>query len=232
MLLTLLTLSTDCPDYLRSLYTILSYFTFKFHILITRRLCKPLKLFVESKIHNFCPERPFHYKFTPGYVYPARNNKIIQLPNKVHISLYHYFPDYNQWLFNYILNKEIYLVMDELNHRRTTFCFTIFKFKKIKYLKIMNSQIVGLYLNGLASCAERICFKNMVFMQVCRETVKTECKYLTMKSCSNLQHLEHTKFINCEQANLVRCEIMRDNLKIFGECLKVLCIRQTFSVDN
>ena len=62
--------------------------------------------------------------------------------------------------------------------------------------------------------------------------MKSECKYLTVKSCSNLQHLEHTKFVNCEQANLVRCEIMRDNLKIFGEALRVLAVRRTCSVDN
>ncbi|CDW75764.1 UNKNOWN [Stylonychia lemnae] len=198
----------------------------------SRRLSKQMKYFVESKIQFFCPDRVFYYNFKPGFIYPARNNKIIQLPNKVHLYLWHYFPDYNQWLFNYILNREIYLVMDELNHRRTTFCFTIFKNKKIKYLKLMNGSIIGLYLNGLAACAERICFKNVVFMQICKETVKTECKYLTMKSCSNVQHLEHTKFINCEQANLVRCEIMRDNLKVFGENLKVLAIRRTFSVDN
>ena len=36
----------------------------------------------------------------------------------------------------------------------------------------------------------------------------------------------------CEQANLVRTEILKDNLKIFGDRLKVLTIRRTFSVDN
>jgi hypothetical protein len=96
----------------------------------------------------------------------------------------------------------------------------------------MNGSVVGLYLNGLVANAERICFKNIVFMQITKETVKSDCKYLTMKSCSNLQHLEHTKFVHCEQANLVRCEILRDNLKIFGDNLKVLCVRRTFSVDN
>jgi len=53
-----------------------------------------------------------------------------------------------------------------------------------------------------------------------------------MKSCANLQHLDHTKFVNCEQANLVRCEILRDNLKLFSEKLKILTIRRTFSVDG
>lgn len=53
-----------------------------------------------------------------------------------------------------------------------------------------------------------------------------------MKSCANLQHLDHTKFFACEQANLVRCEILRDNLKIFKDKLKILTIRRTFSVDG
>ena len=96
----------------------------------------------------------------------------------------------------------------------------------------MNSSIVGLYLNGIAACSERICFKNVAFSQINKEIVRSECKYLTMKSCSNLQHLEHTKFVNCEQANLIRCEIMRDNLKIFSDSLQTLCIRRTYSVDN
>eukprot|EP00347_Sterkiella_histriomuscorum_P003974 403362225 len=214
------------------LLKILSYFTFKHHMMVTRKLGKKMKQFVETKIQFFCPERVFYYNFKPGYVYPTRNNKIIQLVNKVHIYLYHYFPDYNQWLFNYVMNREVYLVMDELNERRTTFCYNMFKHKKIKYLKLMNGQIRGSYLNGLAACCERICFKNVVFMHISKEIVKSECKYLTMKSCSNIQHLEHTKMINCEQANIVRCEIMRDNLKIFSENLKVLAIRRTFSVEN
>ena len=171
---------------MRVLISFLSCFNFKWHMMITWRLSKAMKNFVETKIQFFCTDRLFFYSFKPGYVYPARNNKIIQLPNKVHLYLYHYFPDYNQWVFNYILNKEIYLVMDELNHRRTTFCYNIFKYKKIKYLKIMNASIVGLYLNGLVANAERVCFKNVVFMQISKETVKTDCKYLTMKSCSNL----------------------------------------------
>lgn len=69
-------------------------------------------------------------------------------------------------------------------------------------------------------------------MKINKETVKSDCKYLTMKSCSNLQNLDHTKFVNCKQANLIRCELMRDNLKIFSDDLEVLCVKKTFSVDN
>lgn len=31
---------------------------------------------------------------------------------------------------------------------------------------------------------------------------------------------------------MVRCEILKENIKIFGEDLKVLTLRRTFSVDN
>lgn len=99
-------------------------------------------------------------------------------------------------------------------------------------MKLTNSHIVGSHLNGLVALAERVCFKNIVFVQICKEPIKSECKYVTLKQCQNLQHLEHTKFFSCEQANLVRCEIMRENLKIFGDSLNVLSIRRTFSVDT
>lgn len=116
-----------------------------------------------------CPNRLLYYNMKPGYVYPNRNNKIIQLTNKVHMYLWHYYPDYNQWLFNYIINKEIYLVIDELNNRRTSFMYNMIKFKALKYLKVMNMSLTGLYLNGLAAGAERICFKNVVFQHIARE---------------------------------------------------------------
>jgi hypothetical protein len=48
---------------------------------------------------------------------------------------------------------------------------------------MMNGQITGVNVNGLASCAERICFKNMIFVQICKEPIKTECKYVTLKQC-------------------------------------------------
>ena len=122
--------------------------------------------------------------------------------------------------------------MDELNGRRAVFAYNMFKFKPLKYCKIMNMNISGLYLNGLVACAERVCFKNVVFQNINKDVTKSECRYLTMKSCANLQHLDHTKFFHCEQANLVRCEILRDNLKIFKDKLKILTIRRTFSVDG
>jgi hypothetical protein len=167
----------------------MSYFSFRHHALVIRKISRIFKEFVESKIKHFCPHRELHYNMKPGYVYPTRNNKLIQLPNVVHLTLYHYFPDYNQWLFNYMLNRDLHVTMDSLNHRRTTFCFTIFRNKKIKYLKMMNLGIVGLYLNGIVMRAERICFRNVVFSKTDHEIVKSECKYFTMKACSNIQHL-------------------------------------------
>lgn len=53
-----------------------------------------------------------------------------------------------------------------------------------------------------------------------------------MKCVSNMQNLEHCKFLECQQANLIRCEMMKENLKIFGPKLKALTIRRTNSIDN
>jgi hypothetical protein len=136
---------------------------------LTRLINTKFKKVVEAKIQKLCPSRLLYYNMKPGYVYPSRNNKIIQLTNKVHMYLWHYYPDYNQWLFNYIINKEIYLVIDELNNRRTSFMYNMIKFKALKYLKVMNMSLTGLYLNGLAAGAERICFKNVVFQHIARE---------------------------------------------------------------
>jgi len=47
-----------------------------------------------------------------------------------------------------------------------------------------------------------------------------------------MQNMEHSKLYDCEQANLVRTEMLKENLKIFSNKLKVLTIRRTFSVDN
>jgi len=214
------------------LFALLENFNFKFHMCHLRLLSKTFKEFIEKKVHLFCKDRLLYYSFKPGYIYPARNNKIVQLTNKVHLYMWHYFPDYNQWLFNYIIDKEIYFVIDELNNRRVSFCYNMMKYRKLKYLKVMNTNISGLYVNGLCQAAERVCFKNVVFQNINKDVSKSECKYITMKSCANLQNLDHTKFFACEQVNLVRCEIMRDNLKIFSESLKVLAIRRTFSVDS
>ena len=91
------------------------------------------------------------------------------MTNKVHLYMWHYYPDYNQWIFNYILNKEIFLVLDEVNNRRVSFAFNMFKFKKLKYMKFMNLNLTGLYLNGLVQAAERVCFKNVVFQSISKD---------------------------------------------------------------
>ena len=53
-----------------------------------------------------------------------------------------------------------------------------------------------------------------------------------LKECKNLQNLDHTKLVNCEQAYLIKCELLRDNLKIFGDSVRLLQINHTFSVDG
>jgi Leucine-rich repeat (LRR) protein len=87
-------------------------------------------------------------------------------------------------------------------------------------------------IGNLARHSLRVCLKNVVVTEISKEVMKSECKYITMKGVSNIQNLEHTKFHECEQANLIRCEIMKESLKIFSEKLKLLCIRRTYSVDN
>jgi len=118
---------------------------------------------IEQKMPKLCQSRLLYYNMKPGYVYPARNNKIVQLTNKVHLYMWHYYPDYNQWLFNYIVGKELYLVIDELNQKRLSCIKNMLSFVKMKYLKVMNMRMTGIVINGLASCAERICLKNVVF---------------------------------------------------------------------
>lgn len=89
-----------------------------------------------------------YYNMKPGYVFPLRNYRIIQLTNKVHIFVWHYWPDYNQWLFNYIINRDqIYLVCDELDCRRLNFMCKVFKGVKLEYLKFANCRVTGQQLS-------------------------------------------------------------------------------------
>lgn len=89
-----------------------------------------MRSFVETKLESINKERIFFYSFKPGYVFPRRDNMIVQLTNKCHMFFYRYFPDYNQWIFTYIFNcKELYIVIDELNMRRLCLASNIFKGK-------------------------------------------------------------------------------------------------------
>ena len=54
-------------------------------------------------------------------------------------------------------------MLDEVNNRVVGFAHNMFKNKKMKYMKFMNLNLTGLYLNGLVARAERVCFKNVVF---------------------------------------------------------------------
>ena len=215
------------------LYHVLGFFSFGYHLQVTRRLSKSFKVFTEAKIAKFCPVRFLHYNMAPGFIYPTRNNKILQLPNIVQLTLYHYFPDYNQWIFNYILNREFHLTIDTLNHRRTTFCYTLFKYKKIKVLTLKNTHIVGLYLNGIIANAENIVFMNVVFLKIDREIVKSDCVNFTMDSCSNLHHLNNSRFVNATHVTITRTDISKDVFKVFsGEAVTNLIINYSPSCDD
>ena len=76
--------------------------------------------------------------------------------------------------------------MDELSNKKISSAYQLLQFKRLKYLKIMNTAISGLYLNGLVAAAERACFKNVIFESIHRQVTESECRYITMKSCSNL----------------------------------------------
>lgn len=85
-------------------------------------------------------------------------------------------------------------------------------------------NLSGIALNGLTACSERIFFKNVVFEMIQRDVVRSACRYLTMKECGGLQHLLNTKMYECEQACLIKCDVLRENLKNFGSKLTILKI--------
>ncbi len=145
---------------------IFASFTFKFNMLKSRLICRRMRLFIEKRIDQINPDRILFYSFKPGFDYPKRENKIIMLANKCHLFFWTFFPDYNQWMFNYIIknSKEIYIVMDTLNKHWTSFTCNVFKSVPIKYLKILNGDITGTLLNMLVVHAERVCMKNMVYL--------------------------------------------------------------------
>lgn len=151
------------------------HLSFSEHILKTRVLSRKFKGAVEERISVLCPVRLLYYNMKPGYVYPARNNRVVQMANQVHLFLWHYFPDYNQWLFNYILGKELYLCADELNENRMSHLKQMMAGQKIKYLRLSNVRVPGICLHALSMHAERICFKNVVFEQLPRKEAKSEC---------------------------------------------------------
>ena len=187
--------------------------------------------------------------FKPGYIYPERTWPIISFINKVHFSFHNFFPDYNHWIFGEIFGdcqsgvirskelanapREYYLVINEISKNRNGKLAVLFQSRKITYLKIMNSNhIRGVDIGKLSQNSQRICLKNVVVADISKDVLYSECKYITMKAVSNVQNLEHCKLFECEQANLLRTEMMKENLKIFSSKLKALTIRRTFSVDN
>ena len=78
------------------LSSIFKHLNFKEQMTTARMLSRKSRKIIENKIDVYCPtDRILYYNMKPGYVYPTRNNKIIQLTNKVHMYLWHYYPDYN-----------------------------------------------------------------------------------------------------------------------------------------
>ena len=63
------------------------------------------------------------------------------------------------------------------------------------------------------------------------EETKTEVKYLSLKNCKNMQHIEHTKLYECVGVSIIETEILREHLRVFSDQLKSLMIKRTMSVD-
>ena len=84
------------------LLTIFGWLSFKWNMMISRRISKKLKEFIERKISIINPERLLFLHFKPGVVLPKRTYEVIRLANKFHIFFWRHFPDYNHWLFDYV----------------------------------------------------------------------------------------------------------------------------------
>lgn len=85
----------------------------------------------------------------------------------MHIFVWHYWPDYNQWLFNYIINRDqIYLVCDELDCRRLNFMCKVFKGVKLEYLKFANCRVTGQQLSQVMQNAKKVMLKHTVLREI------------------------------------------------------------------
>lgn len=74
---------------------------------------------------------------------------------------------------------------------------------------------------------------NVVFLKMDREIVKSDCVNFTMDSCSNLLHLQNSRFVNATQITITRTDISKDIFKIFsGEAVTNLTINYSPSTDD
>lgn len=132
-------------------------------MLLVRPLSKTFKDFLErdTELDQIVTDRVMFYRLlrppksakkapTVGFTWPRKvNYKICQLANRVHVYMMNEFPEvektvntFARMLFGYDgcgTNKDIYLVLDEMNHKRTAQCFNMMKFRRIKYLKLINT---------------------------------------------------------------------------------------------
>ena len=118
---------------------ICQYLTFKDLIIKTRLFSKQFLIKIEQKLKMITKNRLLNYNMKPGYICPAKSNRILSLANKVNVTMNHYYPEYNQWIFQNIREREMNLTLDELNNTRTSSVYNMLKFQRIKYLKIMNA---------------------------------------------------------------------------------------------
>ena len=66
-----------------------------------------------------------------------------------------------------------------------------------------------------------------------RDVVKSECRTLKIRSCSNLQHLLNTRFVQVADLEIEKCDVTKDTFKIFGgEALQTVLITQSRSFDD
>ena len=122
--------------------------------------------------------------------------------------------------------------MDELNGDKVSRLKGMLSYQKIKYLKMVDMRCTGKALAGLSCFAERVCCINTVFEIPNKEISKSICRYLILKSCGGLQHTFRTRFLECEQASLTNCDVNKYTFQQFGEKLRLLICKQTYTVDS
>ena len=83
--------------------------------------------------------------------------------------------DYNHWMYSYIFDREIYIVIDEVIFGRIKALAVIFGKKPIKYFKILNCEIDGKSIGLFIEKADRVCFKNLIVKAINKDIVRSDC---------------------------------------------------------
>jgi len=211
--------------------SIFGCFDFKYLMMRLRLVSRKFRSYIEARIYDFLPHRPFSFNFIKDYKYPARNNKIFPLINSVKVRFYRYFPDYNQWIFNYILDKEVSVEMKELNQRRTTFTCHVFKSKPIKKLKVINQPLASLYLAQFIKFAEFCVFKNVEFTRLSHSHVESHCKRMKLLKCTGIQHMTHVTFCALHELIINEMELFPTFFNLFSPALTKVIVTRCFGFD-